>query len=124
MSEPLRIYLDIFVGNQEEHAKAQAEYDATYNLLAKSACIYGLPESLSELSEEQKDILKDLDVYNSFHFRPSDSDEDTLEIFLCSFRLTTSLAGWSFDIWAGFVTWIIKDCQQFCCTVYGRKGIL
>lgn len=70
MSESPNVYLDIFIGNQEDHANAQAEHDATYNLLAKNASIYGLPESLGDLSEEQKDILKDLDVQISFHCRP------------------------------------------------------
>lgn len=56
-------YLDIFIGNQDEHDRAQAAYDATVALLAKNAAIYGLAPSPAALSEEQQGILRDLDVH-------------------------------------------------------------
>ena len=55
-------YLDICIGHSDQHAIAQASYDATVSLLTKNAAIYGLPSSPSALSEEQQEILKELDV--------------------------------------------------------------
>ena len=55
-------YLDICIGHSDQHALAQASYDATVSLLTKNAAIYGLPSSPSALSEEQQEILKELDV--------------------------------------------------------------
>ena len=60
----MKVYLDICMGNREEHARAQAAYDATAALLAKNASIYGLPATPPELTEEQQDILKELDVHS------------------------------------------------------------
>lgn len=56
------VFLDIFIGNRAEHAKCQAAYEATCSLLAKNAKIYGLPRSPEDLSDEQQQILADLDV--------------------------------------------------------------
>jgi hypothetical protein len=56
------VYLDIFIGNREEHSNAQAAYEATYLLLSKNAKVYGLPTLPADLSEEQQEILADLDV--------------------------------------------------------------
>ena len=56
------VYLDIYIGSREENARAQAAYDLTFSLLSKNAQIYGLPSSPADLSEEQQDILKELDV--------------------------------------------------------------
>ena len=55
-------YLDICIGHTDQYALAQASYDATVSLLTKNAAIYGLPSSPSALSEEQQEILKELDV--------------------------------------------------------------
>lgn len=57
-----RVYMDICVGHRDLHTKEQAEYDATVALLAKNATIYGLPLRPEELSEEQQQILSELDV--------------------------------------------------------------
>ena len=57
-----KLYLDIFIGNKDEHDRDQAAYDATVALLQKNATIYGLPLSVELLSEEQQDILQELDV--------------------------------------------------------------
>ena len=62
------IYLDIFIGNREDHAKRQAAYEATCSLLSKNAKIYGLPTSPADLSEEHREILADLDV--QIHCQP------------------------------------------------------
>lgn len=58
------VYLDVYIGSRDEHATNQAAYDATCSLLSKNAEIYGLPSSPADLSEEQQDILRDLDVHN------------------------------------------------------------
>ena len=58
-----KAWLDIYIGDRELHDKEQAAYDATNALLQKNHSIYGLPASLTELSEEQQQILKELDVH-------------------------------------------------------------
>ena len=58
----IKVFLDVFIGDSEEHAQATAAYDATVALLVKNAAIYGLPQVPSELSEEQQGILKELFV--------------------------------------------------------------
>ena len=60
-----QVHLDIFIGNGAEHAQAETAYNTTAALLLKNAAIYGLPTSPSELSEEQQEILKELDVFTS-----------------------------------------------------------
>ena len=55
-------YLDIYIGDKDTYAREQAEYSATCALLSKNAHIYGLPATPPELSEEQRDILRELDV--------------------------------------------------------------
>ena len=40
----IEVFLDVFIGNSEEHAQATAAYDATVALLVKNAAIYGLPQ--------------------------------------------------------------------------------
>lgn len=67
------VYLDIYVGHREEHARTQAEYDATAALLAKNAAIYGLPESPADLSDEQQDILQEIDSSVKMRFLPPPS---------------------------------------------------
>ncbi|KAI9065186.1 hypothetical protein FKP32DRAFT_1685054 [Trametes sanguinea] len=63
-------YLDIYMGDERAHARAQAEYDATAALLAKNAAIYGLPTEPHALSEEQRDILRELDSTLEMRFAP------------------------------------------------------
>lgn len=65
MTEEVMVFLDIHMGNREDHAKEQAEYDATTSLLTKNAAIYGLPTTPAELTEEQQQILAELDVLTS-----------------------------------------------------------
>jgi hypothetical protein len=67
MSNPTDVYLDIFIGNREEHEDSQAAYEATSFLLSKSAKIYGLPTLPADLTEDQREILADLDVYDLNH---------------------------------------------------------
>ena len=66
----IKVFLDVFIGNSEEHAQATAAYDATVALLVKNAAIYGLPQVPSELSEEQQGILKELDVHTFLSAHP------------------------------------------------------
>ncbi|OBZ76806.1 Peptidyl-prolyl cis-trans isomerase cyp5 [Grifola frondosa] len=61
------VYLDIYIGDEQDHARTQAAYDATSAVLTKNAAIYGLPSTPPELTEEQQDILKELD--SSFQMR-------------------------------------------------------
>lgn len=61
-----RVYLDIHIGDDAEHARAEREYAVTVALLSKNAAIYGLPATPQELSEEQQDILKQIDVRPPF----------------------------------------------------------
>lgn len=58
-------YLDISIGNSVEHGRSLSAYNATSALLSKNALIYGLPSTPAELSDEQQDILKELDVFTS-----------------------------------------------------------
>lgn len=65
-----RVYLDIHIGDDAEHARAEREYAVTVALLSKNAAIYGLPATPQELSEEQQDILKQIDSSASLRFAP------------------------------------------------------
>lgn len=56
------VYLDIFLGDRDEHQRLEELYTRTRNILAKNAVIYALPPAPEELSEEQQEILQDLDV--------------------------------------------------------------
>jgi len=62
------VYVDVSIGNGEEHARDQAAYNATVTLLSQKASIYGLPTRPEELSEEQEDILRELDSSIEMHF--------------------------------------------------------
>ena len=55
-------FLDIFAGDEKEHASNTKEYQSTLDLLSRKAESYGLPPKPEDLSEEQQDILIDLDV--------------------------------------------------------------
>ncbi|KAH9854528.1 cyclophilin-like domain-containing protein [Lenzites betulinus] len=66
----MRAYLDIYMGDKDEHDRAQSAYDATAALLAKNAAIYALPTSPAALSEEQQDILQELDSTLVLRFAP------------------------------------------------------
>ena len=60
----ISVFLDILIGDSEEHARQTVAYKSTATLLAKNAAIYGLPSLPAELSEEQQAILKELDVHH------------------------------------------------------------
>lgn len=62
MSTETNVFLDVYMGDREVHAKEEQEYEATKTLLSKNASIYGLPSSPADLSEEQQQILSELDV--------------------------------------------------------------
>ncbi|TCD68754.1 hypothetical protein EIP91_009900 [Steccherinum ochraceum] len=65
-----QVFLDIFIGDKDKHAEEETAYNATNTLLAKNAAIYGLPSDPQELSEEQQDILKELDSSLTMRFTP------------------------------------------------------
>lgn len=56
------VFLDIHIGDQQTHLRHETAYNATLALLTKNSSIYGFPSTPEELSEEQQDILKELDV--------------------------------------------------------------
>ena len=63
MEEPrARAYFDIHIGDQAAHDSHASAYDRTTLLLSANAGIYGFPLSPEELSDEQRDILEDLNV--------------------------------------------------------------
>jgi hypothetical protein len=55
-------YLEVNIGNKTSFEHQSAAYKQTLSLLEKNAAAYGLPESPPSLSEEQREILADLDV--------------------------------------------------------------
>ncbi|KAG6331873.1 hypothetical protein ID866_7216 [Astraeus odoratus] len=61
MSTATNAYLDIYIGDPERHSQAQNAYSRTCAFLAKNASIYGLPSSPEHLSEEQQQIVQELD---------------------------------------------------------------
>ena len=56
------VYLDIYIGHREEHDKEQERYKKTKEVLKKNAVIYGLPDEPGQLSLEQQETLKEVDV--------------------------------------------------------------
>jgi hypothetical protein len=61
-------YFNIFIGDQTVHNAAQAEYNANNTLLTKNCKIYRLPSTPEQLSNEQQQILAELDVHCSTPF--------------------------------------------------------
>jgi hypothetical protein len=55
-------YLDIYIGNREEHDKDEERYKKTKQVLEKNAVIYGLPDDPERLSMEQQETLREVDV--------------------------------------------------------------
>jgi len=55
-------YLDICIGNREEHDKEEERYEKTRQVLKKNAVIYGFPDDPEQLSVEQRETLKEVDV--------------------------------------------------------------
>lgn len=57
------VYLDIFMGDEEQHKLDEAAFIATRNFLANNAAIYGLPSDPHHLSSEQQEMLREIDVF-------------------------------------------------------------
>ena len=55
-------YLDIYIGSREEHDKEEERYKKTKHVLKKNAVIYGFPDDPEQLSMEQRETLKEVDV--------------------------------------------------------------
>lgn len=55
-------YLDIHIGNREEHDKEEERYKKTKQVLKKNAVIYGFPDDPEQLSAEQQETLEEVDV--------------------------------------------------------------
>jgi hypothetical protein len=60
---PSTVYLDIFMGDEEQHRVDEAAFTATCDFLANNAVIYGLPSDPRHLSSEQQDMLREIDVF-------------------------------------------------------------
>lgn len=75
MSSGFAVYLDIHIGDKDDHARKEAAYNATNAILAKNASIYGLPSRPQDLSDEQREILQELDVSIVLHRAVSQADE-------------------------------------------------
>ncbi|KAL1751243.1 cyclophilin-like domain-containing protein [Schizophyllum commune] len=98
-------FLDIFAGNEDEHASQIHGYKSTLDLLSRKAESYGLPPRPEDLSEEEQDILKDLDRSISMQFHPPEP--------LCLGRLTIDL-----DASPG----LLKTRTNFLALCMGEKG--
>lgn len=70
-----KVYLEIYIGDKDEHDRDKAAYESTAALLEKNASIYGLPLSVELLSEEQQDILQELDVLSYLTPTPAPIDQ-------------------------------------------------
>ncbi|KAI0694196.1 cyclophilin-like domain-containing protein [Cytidiella melzeri] len=68
MSSHPKAFLDVFIGDRAVYDQKQAEYKATAALLAKNHAVYGLPSSLEQLSEEQQQILAELNSSITIRF--------------------------------------------------------
>lgn len=55
-------YLDIYIGNREEHEEEEERYKKTRQVLKKNAVIYGFPDDPEQLSVEQQETLREVDV--------------------------------------------------------------
>ena len=53
-------YLDIYIGNREEHDKEEERYKKTKEVLKRNAVIYGFPDDPEQLSVEQQESLKEV----------------------------------------------------------------
>ena len=62
MSAATAAYLDIYIGHREEHDKEEERYKKTREVLGKNAVIYGFPDEPEQLSVEQRETLKEVDV--------------------------------------------------------------
>ena len=65
MPIPTVAYLDIYTGDADQHARDEQAYVRTQTILSKNAMIYGLPSNPEDLSGEQQQILRELDVHMS-----------------------------------------------------------
>lgn len=70
MMSTVAVYVNVSIGNREEHACDQAAYDATVKLLSQKALVYGLPTQPQALSDEQENILRELDSSIKMRFTP------------------------------------------------------
>ena len=55
-------YLDIYIGHREEYDKGEERYKKTKQVLEKKSVIYGFPDDPEQLSMEQQETLREVDV--------------------------------------------------------------
>ncbi|KAL4253107.1 Peptidyl-prolyl cis-trans isomerase [Abortiporus biennis] len=68
-NQPPKVFLDIFIGEKDIHRQQLAAYEATCNLVQKNSTIYRFETNKpEELSEEQREILREIDS----SIKPSD----------------------------------------------------
>ncbi|KAK9767687.1 hypothetical protein K7432_002326 [Basidiobolus ranarum] len=113
-SETVRIFLNIVIGDQEEHALLVGNYERTLEFVNTDGRAYGLPEikSLDELDEEQKEMTKEL-----YESNPTFSSKGPIQLSkpkdLPGGRLVLELFN--------------KDCpktsENFRCLCTGERGI-
>lgn len=61
-SDQAEPYLDIYIGDEIAYNSQLAAYRLTSSLLQKNAAIYGLPDKPEDLSEEQQQLLQEIQV--------------------------------------------------------------
>lgn len=67
------VYLDVFIGDEEQHKIDEAAFTATCDFLANNAAIYGLPSDPRHLSSEQQEMLREIDRSHVLRFMPAEA---------------------------------------------------
>lgn len=67
------VYLDVFMGDEEQHRIDEAAFTATCDFLANNAAIYGLPSDPRHLSSEQQEMLREIDRSHVPRFTPPEA---------------------------------------------------
>ena len=105
------VYLDIYIGNREEHDKEEERYKKTKRVLDKNVVIYGFPDDPEQLSVEQREILKDVDVLPRSPSWRLVSVLTGLNVEVAEYVVHCSQAvvGWTADIRSGSIARVIQD---------------
>lgn len=117
-------YLDIYIGHREEYDKDDERYKKTKEVLEKNAVIYGFPDDPEQLSVEQQEILKELDVLLRYLFERIVLvlTGSNVEVAGHAVHCAQAVFGWKTDIRPGSLERVIKDGEELCCAVHGGEG--